>query len=292
MKTLIVKVGALGDVARTTVLLRELKGEIYWLTKRSSGDLLKSDKISKVIFLEEIAKSKILEEKFDLVISLDEEMEILQTLRNVKTKKLIGVYLNGEKIDYTPESKYWFDMSLSSKFGKKKADQLKWDNVKSVPQILIEMIGKKFNGQEYDLGFSAMKTGEKIGLINVVTGVWPNKGWHGYKDLAALLSKEGHETVFLEMKKTLREHIDEINSCSLIVCGDTLGMHIALALKKKVVTIFNCTSPQEIYDYGRMVKIVSPLLQKYFYDKRYSVEAVNAISLKEVHKAVKEMLKK
>ncbi len=34
MKILIIKLGALGDVVRTTVLLNELDGEIHWLTSQ------------------------------------------------------------------------------------------------------------------------------------------------------------------------------------------------------------------------------------------------------------------
>jgi hypothetical protein len=45
-----------------------------------------------------------------------------------------------------------------------------------------------------------------------------------------------------------------------------LALHIALALKKKVVALFTCTSWHEIHGYGRMEKIVSPLLEKYFYN--------------------------
>jgi len=47
MKTLICKKGALGDVVRTTILLRELEGEIYWLSQKSAEPLLRSKKIKK-----------------------------------------------------------------------------------------------------------------------------------------------------------------------------------------------------------------------------------------------------
>lgn len=291
MKTLIIKLGAFGDVVRTTVLLRELEGEVFWLTRENAQDLLSSKKISRLFFFERQADlSQLLECFFDCIISLDEEKEVLEFVRNIKTKKLIGVFLNEEgKVDYSLEANYWFNMSLSSEFGKEEADRLKLANKKSFPQILVEMIDKEWIGQEYDLGI-APSSGEKnkIGLISISTSVWPNKNWGGWDKLYSLLKKEEYPSAHLLMKKTLLEHIREINACEIIICGDTLGMHLALALRKKVFVLFNCTPPQEICDYGRMIKILSPFLQKYMYKKTCDVEAQNAINPKTVLELIKK----
>ena len=67
-----------------------------------------------------------------------------------------------------------------------------------------------------------------------------------------------------------------------MVSGDTLAMHVALAYKKTCTTIFNCTSPQEIYDYGLMKKIVSPLLDEYFYSSSYDTEVIKSLTVDEV----------
>ena len=40
MKNLIIKLGALGDVLRTTPLLHILQGDIYWITKKEAIPLL------------------------------------------------------------------------------------------------------------------------------------------------------------------------------------------------------------------------------------------------------------
>jgi len=297
METLIINLGPPGDVLRTTVLLKELEGNIYWLSSKKCKDVLNSKKIKKTFFIEENESiEEIKKYFFDLIISLNEQKEALDFLEKLNYKKIIGVYKEGDKINYTPESSYWFDMSLISKLGKEKADKLKLKNKKSYPQILIEMIGKKWKGQEYDLGIDLEKSKEKevkgrVGLINVVTGLWPNKGWVGYEQLAEKLKEDNYEVVFLGIRPSIKEHIEEIEKCELVVCGDTLGMHIALALKKKVVALFNCTSPTEIYDYGCLVKITSPLLKKYFYKKEYSIEAVKAIKIEEVYNAIKKLLK-
>jgi len=294
MKDLIVKLGALGDVVRTTVLLSELTSEIHWLSRKNAHDLLGSEKISKKYFLEENEDIERLKNyEFDLIISLEEEREILDILKKIKKKKLIGAYLNDKnEIDYTPESSYWFDMSLISKLGKEKADELKYINKKSVPEIFINMLGKDFHLQEYDLGIKSKDSNGKIGLIDFSVSVWPNKQWQGYNSLYGKLKEEHYNISFLGMRPTLREHIEDINNCELIACGDTLGMHIALALKKKIVALFNCTPPQEIEDYGRIKKIVSPLCKKYLYKREFSEEAVCAIKVDDVYNQIKKFLKK
>lgn len=292
MKTLIINLGPPGDVLRTTVLLSELKAEIFWLTKEKCKDVLNSDKIFKKFFFESQEDIKSIKEiNWDIVISLNEELEALNIVRELKTNRLIGVFIDSQgKIDYTEDSKYWFNMSLSSKLGKQEADTLKFLNKKSYPQILIEMIGKKWHEQEYDLNME-VKIGKGIGLIKETTGLWKNKGWAYYDNLKKILEKDGYCVRFLDLRPSIKDHIEDINNCELIICGDTLGLHISLALKKKTIALFNCTSPNEIFGYHRLTKIVSSELKKYFYQKEFSQEAISAITLNEVYSAVKKVLK-
>lgn len=49
----------------------------------------------------------------------------------------------------------------------------------------------------------------------------------------------------------LQSYMDWINSCRLLVTNDSLGLHIALALRKKVVVLYGPTNPNETHFYGR-----------------------------------------
>ncbi len=51
--------------------------------------------------------------------------------------------------------------------------------------------------------------------------------------------------------ENLSQYMDWINSCRLLVTNDSLGLHIALALRKKVVVLYGPTNPNETYFYGR-----------------------------------------
>jgi ADP-heptose:LPS heptosyltransferase len=95
----------------------------------------------------------------------------------------------------------------------------------------------------------------------------------------------------LPRRATLLEHLADVRNHRCLVGGDSLPMHFALGTGTRCVTIFNCTSPWEIYDYGIQRKIVSPLLGEYFYKRENDRRATIAISLDEVFNAVMGHLK-
>jgi heptosyltransferase-2 len=55
----------------------------------------------------------------------------------------------------------------------------------------------------------------------------------------------------------LRDGLVSVQACDVIVTGDSLGMHMGIALKKMVVAWFGPTCAHEIDLYGRGVKILS-----------------------------------
>jgi hypothetical protein len=67
-------------------------------------------------------------------------------------------------------------------------------------------------------------------------------------------------------------------------------MHLALGAGIPCATIFNCTSPWEIHDYGIQKKLVSPLLAEFFYQRGFDERATTAIGVEEVFSAVIQQL--
>ena len=51
--------------------------------------------------------------------------------------------------------------------------------------------------------------------------------------------------------KDIHPYIDWLNKSKLIITNDSLGLHLAIALKKKILGLFGPTHPREIYFYGR-----------------------------------------
>ena len=56
-------------------------------------------------------------------------------------------------------------------------------------------------------------------------------------------------------ENTLRKFISIINALDILITSDTLTLHVAVALKKRVVCFFGPTSAEEIELYGQGVKI-------------------------------------
>lgn len=282
---LIIKTGAAGDVVRTTSLLNALQGNIYWVTSAHCKPLLPENVPGLVSLTLEEAFYSLQNIAFDLVLSLEEDEHCARLAGTVKTNELAGVYLAGGKVIYTSNSSHWFDMSRVSEFGLEKANHLKALNTLTYQDCIFNMIGKKFTGEPYLIyRDERIKTQDKLVGIEKRTGDrWPDKQWWGYDSLVKQLRDNGHPVKVFEHRKNIRDYLDDIAACSHVVSGDSLAMHIALAYQKTCTAIFNCTSPQEIYNYGLLRKVVSPLLSKYFYVSTKDDEVIGSVLLEDVY---------
>ena len=195
MEVLIIKLGAIGDVIRTTAILPGLREKykncrIDWVTKKESFDVLKNNKIINDVYLIDNDSNKLKHKKYDLVISLDDDFEACRLAAKIDSKKIAGAYLPNNKKTYTNDSALWFDMGLISKFGKKKADELKAKNKKTYQQIMYAILGLKYkkqepililNKKELDFGrkfaqkYNINKTDLVVGVNTGAGGRWEDK---------------------------------------------------------------------------------------------------------------------
>jgi heptosyltransferase-2 len=81
------------------------------------------------------------------------------------------------------------------------------------------------------------------------------------------LKKEYKFLVDTGCDNSLLEFAAIVDLCDLVVTADTLALHIATALEKKIVALFGPTSISEIELYGRGIKLSSPDGCKCFYRK-------------------------
>lgn len=291
MKVLIIKLGAAGDVVRTTTLLRRLSGQITWLTEAKNTALIAGVKDGlKCVCWEQ--RNQIRDTLYDLLINLEDTEEIGSFLKLLKYKQLFGAYLDsGNSLRYTDDSRPWFDMGLLSRYGKQRADQLKYANRRSYQELIFEGFGWRFEGERYCLP-EPTKTGLKgdVAIAPQAGLVWPMKNWAYYEDLERTLRRKGVSVNVLPERSSLLEHLGDISNHRCLVSGDTLPMHLALGSEVRCVSLFNCTSPWEIYGYGLQRKIVSPLIKEFFYKRGFAERATSAITLEDVTAAVLEQL--
>jgi heptosyltransferase-2 len=144
-RILILKLGALGDVVRTSFFLpgisrKYINAKISWLTEKNAADLLRFNPfVDKIYTVDDSAE--LVYQYFDLVFSCDEDSKAMKALSEIKHTELIGAYQDESGVvTYTRNSSGWFDMSLISMYGKASADKLKKENQKSHSQIWSEIL--------------------------------------------------------------------------------------------------------------------------------------------------------
>ena len=334
---LIIKLGAIGDAVRTTSILKPLKNKhnpcsITWVTKKESFQLLVNNPfIDKLV---DINNYKILlNKKYDLVISLDDDYDACELASKLKKKVLVGSFLdeNNNKT-YTKSSALWFDMGL---LGGPDRDILKKANKRTYQSILFEILGIKYKDEvpmldltKKDLEFGK-RFAERFGIkksdlvLGINTGAgerWELKRLSEDKtvDLINRLKKETETKLILlggpeetERNKrilhkiknkiidggcnnSLLEFATIINLCNLIITSDSLALHIALALRKKVVVFFGPTSANEIALYGLGSKVLPRGEFLCFYRKKCEHErnCGDLIEINDIISATKRLLKK
>jgi ADP-heptose:LPS heptosyltransferase len=289
--TLIIKLNATGDVVRTTTLLNRLTGPVTWITAPGNLELLRGLRPD-MRCLAWSEREAARDQAYELCISLEDEVETARFVGSVAADRVYGAYLNADgQVAYSDDAREWFDMSLISRFGRQRADELKLVNRRSYQQMVFAGLGFQFGGEPYLLpppGRSSLRG--DVALAPVAGPVWPMKNWAHYDALKHRLEEAGLTVNVLPRRDTLLEHLGDIANHRCVVGGDSLPMHLALGLKVRCVTLFNCTSPWEIHDYGLQTKLISPLLAEFFYKRGMDPRATSAISLDEVFDAVTQRL--
>jgi len=252
------KVVSLGDVLRTTPILEALKekykkSKIIFLTDEKAKELVEDNPyIDKLLLWDEFVGFLLLRERFDIVINLEKHPGICALADMIDAWQKFGFRLgnNFEISEY--EDKVSFIDYINNKESKKDYWQ----------KVLIEHLGIEWKGQKYSLGYKP-KTKEvfDIGLNYKVGSKWPTKAMskHKWEELNEKLVSLGYKVDWQRGLNSLKEYIDWINSCKIIITQDSLGLHLAMALNKKVIGLFGPTDFSEIYPYGKSVFLTAPL---------------------------------
>lgn len=330
MRILIVKLGAVGDVIRTTSILPGLMHKYQpqtmdWITASPAEVVLLNNSFINQVFSwperEDLGA-------YDLVTGLEDDFDACKLASGVNSEKVIGAYVEEDKVTYTPSA--WFDMSAVSKYGLKAANQLKKKNRKTFQQHMAELLKIKvgpyiFNltpeeieyGQKFIRGTGISK-GERVVGINTGAGNrWQLKSLSIEKTIdlinrlrkeLGLLSlilggeeeRERNEIISKETDMpngglhTLRNFAGVVNQCQLVVCSDSLALHFAIALNKRIVVFFGPTSPAEIELYGLGTKVYSKIDCLVCYKKRCDKRpsCMDEISMEQLIEAVKKKMVK
>jgi len=253
-----------GDVLRVTPLLHLYKNDhITWVTDRKAFPLLERNPyIDRLLDYDLTTTLQLESEEFDIIINLEKVPGICALSDKIRARKArYGFTFNtqtgrAEALDKAIEA-----LAISSN------PELKKANNKVYMEHLFEMVGREWKKEELILGYQP-KSEEiyDIGLNVYVGEKWPTKLWSkGYWDKLEEILKENGFKVSRQDKQgpevleNLYGYIDWINSCKLIISGDSLGMHLGIALRKKVLGLFGPTPHKEVYFHGRGKAILPEL---------------------------------
>lgn len=335
-RILIIKVGSIGDVLRTTGLLKPIKekypsSHITWITAESAIpffnniDLVDSVKPHDNLFTFLYLKMT----KFDVSINLDAEIESSMLMALAHSEKKLGYeYLkDGHVYPCNQEATDWFHMGLS--------DILKKANRKTYQQIMLEicqlntnlstkpLINKNDNENQLTEQFKKqLHITEDTFVIGLNTGAgerWPLKKWtiENYIGLIRKLDDSKYKTKVIlyggpeekerntEIQRrissdiinsgcsnSIRKEIALLDATDILVTGDTLLMHVGIALDKHIILILGPTSYYEIDLFGNGQKIVSEMncLCCYKSDCDKDVNCMNSISVDTVYNHIANYL--
>jgi ADP-heptose:LPS heptosyltransferase len=285
---LMIKLGAMGDVIRTTPLVvryRKLYGNVHftWLTQ--FPDVLPKSDIQDIMTPDAFSLLKIKERKFDIAINLDKEEEACRLLSLVNAKEKYGYIWNNGHLDAaTPAANHKIMTGLF--------DHISIKNTKSYLEEIFEICHLDFQKEEYLLNynksiaakwkdiFAEKAQGRKIVGLNTgcgnrwLTRLWPDDYWKEFilslnsNDILPILlgGPQEHEkntslandtAAWYPGTFSLEEFISLTSNLDVVVTQVSMMMHIAVGHKTPMVLMNNIFNKHEFEMYGRGV-IVEP----------------------------------
>lgn len=273
---LVIKTGAYGDVVRTSFFFEGLKKRFNTEIKvfcPKFDEILGGHPFAERVEMHEIFE---LRQKITKIFSMDDEsdcIEIASFASNGDVDKITGLYVNDGKIHYSQDSNEWNDMGIHSRFGLRKANELKKNNKKTYSEIMTQVFGVECLPKIYDNEGKRLHCYDdsKLVVINPITeGRWQNKSLNcrNLELLTIKLSEMGFDSVVVgpkslyeilptRAKRFYRDTTQSVlclkdvirASCFFISC-DSLVCHLAFGLNLPGVVFFGPTSATEIDVYA------------------------------------------
>lgn len=302
-RVLIIKLGALGDVLRTTPLLRGLKRdldgcEIIWLTSPASARLLRGNPLIDQLWItgsEALARLQV--EEFDRLICLDKEPEAIAcaSLAKAERKTGFGMTAKGRLTALNQAAEENLRLGLSDEFkfreNEKSYQQLAFETAELAYDPTLDYV---FRVPEEDSAWAGGFLDHHLGPDReIVVGfnlggadVFANKRWKmdRFMELRELIHRRwgprasilcfggpadqerlaraealSDGSIVNTGSNSLARFAALLARCDALITGDSLGMHLCLAVGGKVLVLIGSTTPRELELYGRGRMLVSDL---------------------------------
>jgi heptosyltransferase-2 len=301
-----------------------------WITRPESVPLLAHNPyLTEVIPYGTEALIHVSSQIFDRVINLDAGKTSAALATIVRAKEKVGYILHdhGYVIATNAGAEEWLHMGIFDDL--KRANQRTYQDMmcsilglpsQDMQYVLAMTEGEKKAGRDHlsALGLDLHKT--ILGIHTGGGGRWRLKQWHEERFIALLQQLVHvlgpHVQIVLfggplerERNRRIRETVQTavydagcdnevrhfaalIHCCSVVVSGDSLAMHIALAMGRRVVVLFGPTSHTEIELFGLGEKVIPDLdcLVCYKQECNFVPNCMDSISVDMVAQAIVRQL--
>jgi ADP-heptose:LPS heptosyltransferase len=306
------------------------KSEITWITCESAVPLFENNKFVDRVFVYESTETilHVMVEEFDVVINLDSAPDSTVLASTVKSKERIGYGFDtkGNVFPFNIEAITWLEMGAFDELKKKNTrsfQDLMLDicRLKTTKKdIIVELSEEELKfarsfAERSGLNHQSLKIGINTGASNR----WQFKQWtlEGFEKLIKLLLERTDATILLyggpsekerneylsklhptrvlntDADNSLRQFFALVTLSDIFLTGDTLALHVATALKKKVIALFGPTSAAEIDAYnGQIVKVQADLDCLVCYKPRcdFNPNCMNSIKPEQLFSLIKACL--
>jgi heptosyltransferase-2 len=292
-RILIVKLGAMGDVLRTTTCLTPLKARyphshVTWITRSNCRAFLeRNPMIDRVLTVDGDYLSLLLAEEFDVALGPDADLASASIMRIARAADKKGLMADGRGgvVPLNDAANGWWLLGID--------DQLKTANRRTYGEWLYEMfeLPGPVARPSLTIGATAMAlsaalfphasltSGDRVCLNTGGSARWSEKRWKAahYHDFALLLSEHAPEATIVLVggpdERTFNRDllarggpfvdggtgnsVEEVGAimaaCTWVLTPDTLGYHIACAVGTPTVCVVGPTAPWELDRYERNV---------------------------------------
>jgi heptosyltransferase-2 len=247
---------SLGDVLRTTVILHHFKdNHVTWLIDEKAYPLLEGNPlIDRTLIYDLSTVLQLKSERFDTIVNFEKVPGVCALADSISAWRRWGFRF--DEIDGVAQA-YG---GAEEVYRISQDENAKKENKKYWQEALYDVFGAKWKGEEYVLGYKpSSKVEYDIGFNHAVGKKWPNKEWPEkyWKELEEMLGSK-YKCSWQKGFDNLHEYIEWINSCKAIITTDSLGLHIGVTLKKKILTIYGPTHSGETFLYNRGIEILPP----------------------------------
>jgi heptosyltransferase-2 len=296
-RVLLIHLEALGAVVRSTSLLSAIRRKfpgchLTWVTQKPADQLLKENPlIDRVLTTDPDDLLQLSALEFDVAFVVDKSLKSVGVLKQTTVDLVYGFTADartGTIVPATEAATELWEIGLSN-------EKKFYINQKSETQLIHEALELgPWIRDEYKLSLNQSERFEMqrrrsewaaprqtvVGLNTGCSSVIPNKklSIEMHRDLIRRLLADHYRVVLLggredtarneriayglnvvqsPTERGLRDGIVSVAACDIVVTGDSLGMHLAIALEKWTVAWFGPTCAQEIDLYDRGVRVLT-----------------------------------